>query len=170
MNLFLWLGLISTAVLVISLIVDAFDGVLDSFDALDAFGGDWLSLPVLAAFVGAFGFATGATIDGLGPLAFVIGIAVGALFAYGAIRLTRALQDMPTDVTETESALLAAFGRIVTAPAPGRYGEVLLHRPNGPLKVACTAEHPIPVGADVVVVDVRSSTLVLVEEFDHGDT
>ena len=49
---------------------------------------------------------------------------------------------------------------------PGRYGEVLLTRPAGPVKVACTADQVIAAGTEVIVVDVRSSTLVAVEPFD----
>jgi hypothetical protein len=75
---------------------------------------------------------------------------------------------MVTGVVDTEAALLGSLGRIVTAPAPDRYGEVLLHRPTGPVKVACTASEPLPVGSEVLVVDVVSSTLVVVELFDTG--
>jgi hypothetical protein len=74
--------------------------------------------------------------------------------------------NMPTGVTDAEADLLASFGRIVTPPSPGRYGEVILTRPAGPLKVACTADVPIASGTEVIVVDVRSSTLVAVEPFD----
>jgi hypothetical protein len=73
---------------------------------------------------------------------------------------------MRTDVTDTEASLLGSLGRIVTPPAPGRYGEALLDRPAGPVKVACTAAGPLPAGTEVVVVDVVSSTLVAVEAFD----
>lgn len=167
MNGFLWLGILSTAILLISLV---FDGSSDAFDVFDVLEGDWLSLPAIAAFFGAFGFVAGALIDSLGPLALVAGVAAGLGFAFGAIRLAHSFRNMPTDPTETEAALLASLGRIVVAPAPGRYGEVLLSRPTGPLKVACTADDALPAGTQVVVVDVRSSTLVAVEPFDDGTT
>ena len=173
MNGFLWLGIISTAILLISLVFDGAGDMFDAFDAFDAFDfleGDWLSLPAIAAFFGAFGFVTGALIDPLGPIAIVAGVAVGFLFAFGAIRLASSFRDMPTDPTETQASLLASLGRIVVAPAPGQYGEVLLYRPNGPLKVSCTADEALPAGTPVVVVDVRSSTLVTVEPFDDGTT
>ncbi|MEO6988403.1 MAG: NfeD family protein [Aquihabitans sp.] len=167
MNGLLWLGIISTTFLLVSLV---FDGAGDAFDLFDALEGDWLSLPAIAAFFGAFGFVAGALIDSLGPVALVAGVVAGILFAFGAIRLSRGFRDMPTDRTETEADLLASLGRIVVAPAPGRYGEVLLTRPTGPVKVACIADDELPAGTPVVVVDVRSSTLVAVEPFDDGTT
>lgn len=171
MNGFLWLGLISTAVLLLSLVFDGLGHALDSidlFDAIDVVDGDWLSLPVIAAFLGAFGFVTGALIDPIGSVALLVGLAAGVAFAFGAIRLAHSFREMPTDPTETEADLLASLGRVVIAPAPGRYGEVLLERPTGPVKVSCTANDAISAGATVVVVDVRSSTLVEVEPFDDG--
>lgn len=163
MNAFLWLGVASTAVLVAAIL---FDGLDDALDALDL-GSPWLSVPVVAAFVAAFGFTVGATVDPLGLLfALPVGVVAGALFGFGALRLSHAAMHMPTDATDAEADLLASFGRIVTPPSPGRYGEVLLTRPAGPVKVACTAERTIASGTEVIVVDVRSSTLVAVEPFD----
>lgn len=162
MNGFLWLGAASTAILVLALVLDGLD---DAFDALDL-GPSWLSLPVIAAFLGAFGFVAGAFVDPLGPLALGAGVATGLLFAYGAIRLSASVIDMPTDPTEEAADLLASFGRVLTPASPSRYGEVLLDRPAGPVKVACTAAEPLAVGTEVVVVDVTSSTLVTVEAFD----
>jgi hypothetical protein len=120
------------------------------------------AFPVVAAF----GFGTGALVGGLGGVAVVPGIAAGVGFAALAARFTVAAIRMPTGLTDTESALVGSLGRVVTAPAPPRYGEVLLHRPSGPVKVACTAVGPIAVGTEIVVVDVVSSTLVVVVPFD----
>jgi hypothetical protein len=162
MNGFLWLGVASTAVLVAAFL---FDGVDELFESVDM-GSPWFTLPVIAAFLGAFGFATGATVTTLGMAALAVGAATGLGFAYLAMRLSRLAMHMETDPTETEADLLASFGRILISPTPTRYGEVLLHRPGGPLKVACTAESAIAAGTEVVVVDVRSSTLVAVAPFD----
>jgi hypothetical protein len=133
------------------------------------FGPGWLSLPVLAAFLAAFGFGTGALVGSLGGLAIVPGVAAGVAMGAIAVRLTAAAESMRTDPTDSESSLLGSLGRIVTPPAAGRYGEALLDRPAGPVKVACTAPAPLPIGTEVVVVDVVSSTLVVVEAFDALD-
>jgi hypothetical protein len=162
MNGFLWLGVACATFLVIAVV---FDGLDDAFDALDL-GPSWLSLPVLAAFLGAFGFGTGAVYGELGTVALLPGIAVGAGFAWLAARFTAAALHMPTGSIDTEEAMLGSLGRIVTVPEPGRFGEVLLARPTGPVKVACTAAERIPAGTEVVVVDVVSSTLVRVDPFD----
>lgn len=162
MNGFLWLGVGCTVILAIAVVLDGLDASLDALDL----GPSWLSLPVLAAFLAAFGFGTGALVDPLGPAAVVPGLAAGAGVAALVVRLTRAAEDMRTDPTDTAADLLGSLGRIVTPPAAGRYGEVLLTRPAGPVKVACIAEAPLPSGAEVVVVDVTSSTLVTVEAFD----
>lgn len=166
MNGFLWLG-VACSVLLVAAIV--FDGLDDAVDALDL-GPGWLSLPVIAAFLGAFGFGTGAFWGSIGPLALVPGIAAGLALGWGAVRLGHAAIHMPTDATETQADMLGSLGRVVTAPAVGRYGEVLITRPTGPVKVACTATDPIPVGTEVVVVDVSSPTLVAVAPFGELDT
>ena len=166
MNGFLWLGAISTVLLVAAVV---FDGLDDAFDALDL-GPGWISVPVVAAFVGAFGFVAGATVDAIGPAALLAGTAAGALFGFGALRLSQAAMHMPTDPTDAASDLLASFGRIVTPPTLDRYGEVLLDRPAGPVKVACLSDEALPAGTPVVVVDVTSSTLVTVTAFDELGT
>lgn len=164
MNGFLWLGVLCTVFLAVAVLFDGIDASFDMFEI----GPGWLSLPVVAAFLAAFGFGTGALVGSLGGVAVVPGIAAGAGFAALAARLTTAAIRMPTDVTDTEAALVGSLGRVVTAPAPSRYGEVLLQRPSGPVKVACTATDPIAVGTEIVVVDVVSSTLVVVVPFDTG--
>ncbi|MGH9119964.1 MAG: hypothetical protein ACRD0A_19480 [Acidimicrobiales bacterium] len=162
MNGFLWLGVLCTVFLAISVLLDGLDVSVDMLD----FGPGWLSLPVAAAFLAAFGFGTGALVGSLGGFAVVPGIAAGIGFGALAARLTAAAIKMPTGKTDSESALVGSLGRVVTAPVPPRYGEVLLHRPTGPVKVACTAADAIAVGTEIVVVDVLSSTLVVVMPFD----
>jgi hypothetical protein len=166
MNGFLWLGIACTAVLLVAIV---FDGLDDAFDALDL-GPSWFSLPVVAGFLAAFGFGTGAFHGALGLAAVVPGVAMGVGFGWLAARLTAAVIHMPTGRTDTEVDMLGSLGRVVTSPEPGRYGEVLLDRPTGPLKVACTASAPLAPGTEIVVVDVLSSTLVTVEPFDVDGT
>ena len=162
MNGFLWLGIACTALLVVAVV---FDGLDEAFDALD-FGPAWLSLPVAAGFLAAFGFGTGAFYSSIGAVALVPGAVLGVGFGWFAARFTAAVIRMPTGRTDTEVAMLGSLGRVLISPEAGRYGEVLLERPTGPLKVACTATAPIAPGTEIVVVDVLSSTLVTVEAFD----
>jgi hypothetical protein len=162
-NGFLWVGVACVGLLIVAVV---FDGLDETFDALDL-GPSWFSLPVLAAFLAAFGLAAGALYDGLGAAALAPGVAAGISFGWLAARLSNAAIDMPTDRTDSQADLLGSLGRIVTPPTDGRYGEVLLARPAGPVKVACTATDTIPVGTEVLVIDVTSSTLVTVEPFDQ---
>jgi hypothetical protein len=161
-NGFLWLGVICTAILMVSVVFDSFDAFDDAFDL----GPPWLSMSVVLAFLAAFGFGTGAFVGTLGAAAVLPGAAAGVGFGWLAARLTAAAMHMPTGATDTEEAMLGSLGRIVTSPSPGRYGEALLHRPAGPVKVACTADDALAAGTEVVVVDVTSSTLVHVQPFD----
>lgn len=163
MNGFLWLGAACTVILVIAVLLD---GLVDAFDALDL-GPPWLSLPVIAAFGGAFGFVAGAAIDPLGPFAIALGVLAGLGLGAATVRFSSAFVHMPTDPTETAEDLLGSLGRVVESPAAGRYGAVLITRPTGPIKLAAIAEGPLAVGTEVVVVDVTSSTLVTVVPFDH---
>jgi len=161
MNGFLWLGLICTAVLILGVVFDAADGLLDSVE----FGPSWLSLPVAAAFLGAFGFGTGAFVASIGAIALVPGVVAGVAIAWLALRVTTAARHMSTGVTDTEEAMVGSLGHVVIPPTTGRTGTVLLDRPTGPLRVACTADAPLSVGEEVMVVRVGSATLVHVESF-----
>lgn len=161
MNAFLWLGVASTGLLIVSLVIDGSDGVFDVLDGMEI-GGDWLSLPVVAAFLGAFGFGAGAFVDSIGLIAILPGLILGLVFAVLAGRLIRLVADDDRSPPETEASLLGSIGRIVTTTGPASYGEVLLQRTNGPTKVACRATDVLALGTEVVVVEVSSSTLVTV--------
>lgn len=163
MNGFLWLGVVSTAVLVLAVALDGFDL---SIDALDV-GGDWLSLPVVAAFLGALGFVAGATTGSLGALALLPGVAAGIGFGFAAVRLSSFISGEEHPSADRHEQLLGTIGHLVTPASSTAYGEVMLSRPNGPLKLACRATHQIAAGTEVVVVDVTSSTLVTVEPFNQ---
>ncbi len=162
MNGFLWLGVICAVVLIVGVVFDVADGLFDSFDL----GPSWFSLPVVAAFLGAFGFGTGAFVGVVGALALVPGAVAGFAVAWLALRATAAARHMSTGVTDTESAMLGSLGRLVTPPTPERTGSVLLHRPTGPLRVACTGVAGLVAGDEVLVVGVESATLVHVESLD----
>lgn len=161
MNAYLWVGVGATVLLLLSIAVDGFDA-LDSIDALDFLDFDgWFSVSVVMAFVAAFGFVAGATVDpfGTGP-AVGMGLVAGAAFGAGTAWLTRAAIGMPTGHTDTQADLLGSMGRVVTPIAPDQMGEVLLKRPHGPLKITARSALELPLGTEVVVVDVTSSTLV----------
>ena len=117
MNVFLWLGVACTVVLLASLVFDATDGIFDAFEALDVLdAGDWLSLPVLAAFGGAFGFGAGAVYSSMGLAAVLPGLAIGLVFGYFTVRLVRTVQDSPADAAESHESMRGALAKVITSP------------------------------------------------------
>jgi membrane protein implicated in regulation of membrane protease activity len=154
------LGALGVVALVFGLLVDDLDVDL---------GPDWISLPVIASLLGAFGFV-GAAASAFGaptPVALALGTATGIALAVAASRLIRALMDMPTDSTMRSSDMVGRPGRVVTALTAERTGEVLVDHAGQRLKVAARGDEVLPVGAQVVVVEVLSPTLVVVESHER---
>jgi membrane protein implicated in regulation of membrane protease activity len=133
-------------------------------------GGFELSLPVIAGFLGAFGFggAIAATIaGGHGALALAVGAVVGLLAAvptaFVAGKFVYAAMNMATDSTLTSNDLVGAAGVIITpVPADG-YGEVRLAIAGQQMKFNARSAQPLALGTQVFVIEVPSPTSVLVE-------
>lgn len=153
---FLTTAAIGFGLLLIGLVFD------DFLDFMDADGGV-LSAPVIGAFLGAFGIGgfvgTSATGNALIGLA-VAGIA-GFVLGWIALRLSLALIGMHTDATPTSGDYLGQFGRVIT-PITAAGGEILIHTGGSPVKLVARSEGDIARGAEVVVVEVLSSTSVRV--------
>lgn len=157
-TILLVLGAVGLAALVIGLLVGDLDVDVD-------LGPDWVSLPVIASLVGAFGFV-GAAVLSLGAPT-IVGLAAGAVagvvLAALAFRLVKGLMHMRTDAALRSSDLVGRPGRVVTALTAERTGEVLVSQAGQQLKLAARAEETLAVGDEVVVVEVESPTLVRVE-------
>ena len=128
-------------------------------------GPDFLSLPVIAAFVGAVGFV-GAAVVGAGgttSTALVAGAGAGLVLGYGTFRFARGLMHMPTDPPTRADDLLGRPGRVVTDVAVDRYGEVLVDVAGQRVKLGARSTTETVAGTDVVVIEVLSPTSVLVE-------
>jgi membrane protein implicated in regulation of membrane protease activity len=134
------------------------------------------SIPVLAAFVGAFGFVgaighsvAGGADNGTGivPLAaaVVAGLAGAIPTAWLTIRLSRSLAGMPTDGTLTASALVAQTGVVVTPIGAGTFGEVQVNVGGQPLKLYAKSDRPLRLGTAVFVVEALTESSVIVEEY-----
>lgn len=161
-TVFLVIGAIGLVVLVLSLFVGEFDLGLGDADGP-------FSVPALAALLGGIGFG-GAAATSLLPqdlpdavaalLASAVGLVVAVPLAWGAVRLSRALTDMPTEPTLTRHSLLGAQGVVVSAvPSPG-YGEVRLALAGQQLKYSARSDVPLPTGTPVYVVEALSETAV----------
>jgi len=162
---FLVIGGVGVIVLAVSL----FFGELFHIGHVDVDG--LFSLPAMAGFVGALGFAgaIGCSLaGGEGATAAAVGAATGLLAAFPvgwlASRLTRALSNMPTDKTLVPDDLIGASGVVVTRVPAGGYGEVRLAIAGQHLKYNAKADTALPAGTAVFVVEAPTETSVIVVE------
>jgi membrane protein implicated in regulation of membrane protease activity len=124
-----------------------------------------LSLPVIAGFIGAFGFG-GALVAALGAgwaLATLVGLVAAVPAGWLAGRVLRAAMNMPTDATLTSNDLLGAAGVVISPVAVGSLGEVRLAIAGQQMKFHARSDTPLALGDRVFVISVLSPTSVLVE-------
>ncbi|GAA2185467.1 hypothetical protein GCM10009848_15200 [Micromonospora lupini] len=131
-----------------------------------------ISTETVAGFAGAFGFGGAIVNELLGARtpALIAGAAAGGLLAavptaWLASRLSRAARNMRTDPTPTRDDLVGALGLVVTPVPVNGYGEVRVRVAGQPVKLNARADQPIPVGAQIFVVQALSETSVHVETY-----
>lgn len=133
-------------------------------------GGLELTLPAIAGFLGGFGFlgALGAQLwPGHGGatllLALVVGLVAAVPVGWAGGRLMRAAMDMNTDKTPESGDLVGATGVVVSpVPADG-LGAVRLSVAGQQMKFNARSAEPLALGTRVLVIEVPTSTSVLVE-------
>jgi membrane protein implicated in regulation of membrane protease activity len=167
MNAYFWVAFIALGVLALSLVLDGLDVISGDL------GPDWLSLPVLAAVVAAFGLAAGAA-QGAGapwPVVLLAGVAVGVGAGALTARLIAATMRLPTYPPLRHTDLYGRVGRVVTPIAPDQPGEVLVALGGTSHKLTARSRDALALGADVVVVEVVSPTMVEVADLglDEGE-
>ncbi|UOY00602.1 NfeD family protein [Blastococcus sp. PRF04-17] len=163
-TVFLVLGAVGLVVLLASLFV----GELGELGIGDVDADGWFSVPVLAAGLGGVGFGGAAAVsvlpealpEAISVLAVLVGVAVAVPLAWGAVRLTRALEDMPTSETLTRHHLVGAQGVVLSAIPSGGFGEVRLSLAGQHLKFSARSHEPLRAGTPVYVVDALSDTAV----------
>ena len=162
-EVFLVVGVLGLVVLLLSL----FLGDLGDLGLGDVDGP--FSVPAIAALLGGVGFGGAAAVSVLpadlpdaatGLLALAAGLAVAVPLAWGAVRLSRALEDMPTQETLTRHHLVGAQGVVVSAIPVAGFGEVRLTLAGQQLKFSARSEVPLPGGTPVYVVEALSETAV----------
>ena len=162
---FLVIGGIGAGVLVLSLLVGEIGGALHlSADADGPF-----SVPAIAALIGGIGFGGAAAVavlpDSLPDavtvlIAVVVGLAVAIPLAWAAIRLSRSLQNMPTQETLTRDHLVGAQGVVISSVPSAGFGEVRLAVAGQQLKFSARSDVPLPTGTPVYVTEALSDTAV----------
>lgn len=159
-------GLVGVGLVVLTLVAgDFLDGVLDGVDLT----GGILSTPVLGGFLAAFGLVGAVTVGALGPLvAALAGAGAGVGFGALALALTRRVMHMPTDPTPRTEDLVGRAGTVLSRVPEGGYGQVRVATHGQHIHVSARAAAPLAAGAAVVVVEVLSSSAVLVAPLELG--
>ena len=165
MGIFIVIGVVGVVIIVVSLLLgEVFEGLFDAIE-IDT-GSGLFSAPVIGAFLAAFGFGAALVMSATGTSAVVgsmAGLAAGAGFGAVALALTRSLMHMPTDEPLRLADTVGKSGRVVTRIPAGGFGEVSIVHLGQRLKLNAKAPHAVPAGTSVVVVEVTSSSSVLVE-------
>lgn len=163
MSLFLVLGIVGLAVIVVALLAgDVLGGAFGG--ALDGLGGDWFSTEVVGAFVSAFGFG-GAIADQLGapaPATIVVGLVAGAVFAAAGAGLTRLVRGGATDHTPAADDAVGREGVVVSDIPDEGMGNVRVHLGGHTLRFNARADGGLAAGTRVHVTGVLSPTAVTV--------
>jgi len=160
--MFVVVGVVGALLLVVFLLFDdVLDGILPD--------SEWISGPIIGAFLaafGLFGWVAEAGFDAPPAVAAAIGVAGGVGLGWFAYKVTRALMNSPTDATPTTASLVGQHARVVTPVRAGGTGEVLVRLGGQPVKLSATADVDLPRGTESVVVAVESATRVRVESAD----
>lgn len=161
---YLAIGIAGTVLVAVSLL---FDGLFDGFGGGDTGGGGAFSLPVLAGFMGAFGYAGAITASVADDNAAVLGALVGVVVAVpGALGISKVLNALMRQTDKTPGAVdyVGVTGIVITEIPANKYGEVSISLGGHPRKLAALSSTGLPVGTRVTVVEAPSETLVIVVE------
>jgi membrane protein implicated in regulation of membrane protease activity len=129
-----------------------------------------LSMPVIAGFLGAFGFG-GAIVASVRPgggvtgllVAIVVGLLAAIPTGWLTGRLVSAAMNISTDGTLSSNDLVGAMGVVITPVPVGGYGEVRLAVAGQQMKFNARSDQPLALGTRIFVISVPSPTSVLVE-------
>lgn len=162
--LFLVIGGIGLAVLLVSLVIGEFFEVGGPLDS------DVFSVASIAAFTAAFGFgAAGAQeLAGNNLVAVPVGVVLGIAFAWFTVWLTRLVRGLRTDDAVNTRSLIGHEAKVLTPiPADG-HGQVVLRAAGHPVTFSARSGQPIAAGARVWVSEVLSATAVAVSPIDES--
>ena len=160
---FLIIGGIGLVILVVALVLGDFLDLSVPFDGM--LDNDVFSIATISAFIGAFGFggAIAQQIFGTLWLAIPVAVAMGVLFSWFTIWLTRALKNSATGTSVNAQSLVGREAKVVTAIPEDGYGQVFVsvngHRTMYSAKSALGIES----GTSVWISNVLSATAVEVQ-------
>lgn len=159
MTAFLIIGGVGVALVLLALIIG---DVLDGLFHLDVLGGDLFSFSSLAAFVGAFGFggALGLALIDSTLVAVIVGVVIGAIAAWGAVSLTKALKSGENEASFRSDSMIGHAGLVITAIPEGGYGEIRISAGGHVRKLSAKSALPVDAGQEVWVSSILSPTAV----------
>ena len=159
MTAFLIIGGVGVALVLLALIIG---DVLDGLFHLDVLGGDLFSFSSIAAFVGAFGFggALGLALIDNTLVAVIVGVVIGALAAWGAVSLTKALKSGENEASFRSDSMIGHAGQVITAIPEGGYGEIRISVGGHVRKLSAKSVLPVDAGQEVWVSSILSPTAV----------
>lgn len=163
-GIFLVIGIIGAVLLLISLLLD---GIFEAFD----FGDGPLSLTTIAAFATIFGFASFASI-GAGAstsIASLVGAGAGLVGVGITWWLTRVIRGAESNTAVSSDELVGAVGSVVLAIPEGGLGEIALVRHGERISLAASSSNAIARGVSVRVIQMITSTSVLVQPTEIPD-
>lgn len=159
MTLFLVLGGIGVVLLIASLLVgDLLDGALD-------FGGDLVSGPALAAFIGAFGFGGALALNaGANTLmAVVVGLVLGVAIGLGAGWAGTQLGRGGDAANVRTGDLVGRPATVVTTIPAGGFGTISIVAAGHITSLNARSADPVTTGTPVTITAVLSPTSVAVQ-------
>ena len=159
MTVFLIIGAVGVALVLMALVVG---DVLDGLFHFDALGGDLFSLSSIAAFVGAFGFggAIGLALLDNTFFASLVGIVTGGAAAFGAYKVTQALKSGESAASFRPDSMIGHTGRVITAIPEGGYGEITISVGGHVRKISAKSPVALSAGDEVWVSSNLSPTAV----------
>lgn len=159
LTVFLVIGGVGLALLVLSFVVGEIHGGLFEWMDNDLFSG-----AAVSAFMSALGFV-GALVEGSTgntTAATLTGAGAGVGMAYAARTLTRALQSGEGDTTVRSAGLVGLNGHVVEAIPQDGMGMVSVRMAGHLTRLNARCEQPLPNGTRVEVLAVLSPTAVTV--------
>ncbi|WP_340539045.1 NfeD family protein [Nocardioides sp. GXZ039] len=159
MSIYLVLGLVGTAVLLLSLVLgDLLDGVFDGL------AGDWFSTEIVGSFFAALGFGGFIAQQAGAPdsVALIAGLGAGVVFGGLGAWLTRLVRGGSTDHTPSSDDLIGHEGTVVSAVPDDGFGSVRIYLGGHTITMNARAETALEAGTRVHVTGVVSPTALRV--------
>lgn len=166
MTAYLILGASGLLVLAISLLAgDFLEGFWDAaLQGVGVPGGEFFSTEVASAFISALGFGGAIAISAgaPGPVAAIVGVAVGTAFAWMAAKFTRLVRGAGTDEAPAAADVVGQEAEVISGIPDDGFGTIRVYVGGHTLRFNASCDLALDSGARVHVTSVLSPTAVTV--------